>query len=73
MIEIRETDLPITVAQKLITATSEIPNENCIEKAVNAMCGGDGTRYAFTEDELMEIAAHLICYCKYAEQTKEQK
>lgn len=72
MIEISEKDLPITVAAKLITATREIDDSERLAKAINKACGGDGTQDAFNDDELMEIAEHLICYCKHQEQLKEQ-
>lgn len=64
MIEISENDLPITVAQKLITATYEIPDDATFSKALNKACGGDGTRDAFEEDELKEIAEYLLIYCE---------
>lgn len=73
MIEIKETDLPITVAGKLINATVEIPDDAPISKALNKACGGDGTQDAFSDDELMEIAEHLICYCNHQERVKEEK
>lgn len=73
MIEINETDLPITVASKLINATREISNTEPLAKAINKACGGDGTQDAFTDDELMEIAEHLICYCNHQEKLKEHK
>lgn len=73
MIEIKETDLPITVAEKLIKATREIGESEYLCKAINKACGGDGTQDAFTDDELMEIAEHLICYCKHQEQLEEKK
>lgn len=73
MIEISEKDLPITVADKLIKATTEIPTDEPLSRAINKACGGDGTQDAFNDDELMEIAEHLICYCKHQEQLKEQK
>lgn len=72
MIEISEKDLPITVASKLINATRTISDDEILAKTFNKMCGGDGTQDAFNDDELMEIAEHLICYCKHQEQLKEQ-
>lgn len=65
MIEISEKDLPITVAQKLITATYDIPEEEVFVRTLNKACGGDGTRDAFTEDELEEIAEYLMIYVKH--------
>ena len=67
MIEIKETDLPITVAEKLIKATREISDDEPLTKTINKVCGGDGTQDAFSDEELMEIAEHLICYCKHQE------
>lgn len=66
MIEIKDTDLPITVAEKLITATKDIKEE--LIKAANRAFGGDGTQDMFSDEELAEIAEYLICYCKHQEQ-----
>ncbi len=71
MIEISEKDLPITVASKLINATRKFDDNETLAIAINKACGGDGTQDAFSDDELMEIAEHLICYCKHQEQIKE--
>lgn len=71
MIEIDEKDLPITVAQKLITATTDIPDDAIFVKTLNKICGGDGTQNAFNDDELMEIAEYLICFCHHQTQKKE--
>lgn len=68
MIVISEKDSPITVASKLISATRTIPADEVLTKTLNRVCGGDGTEAAFNDDELMEIAEHLICYCKHQEQ-----
>lgn len=67
MIEISENDLPITVAEKLINARAKISDDAPLIKALNKACGGDGTKDAFSDAELMEIAEHLICYCKHQE------
>lgn len=71
MIEISENDLPVTVAEKLINARFKISDDAPLAKALNKACGGDGTKDAFSDDELMEIAEHLICYCKHQEVCKE--
>ena len=71
MIEISENDLPVTVAEKLINARVKISDDATIVKVLNKACGGDGTRDAFSDEELMEIAEHLICYCKHQEVCKE--
>lgn len=71
MIFIDEKDLPVTVAEKLIKATKIISDAEPLVKVLNKACGGDGTQDAFSDDELMEIAEHLICYCKHQEQLKE--
>lgn len=73
MIEISEKDLPITVATKLINATRVISDDEILAKTVNKICGGDGTQDAFDDNELMEIAEHLICYCKHQESLEMQK
>lgn len=67
MIKIDEKDLPITVAEKLITAKREIEDSEILCKSINKAFGGNGTRDAFTDDELMEIAEYLMCYCKHKE------
>lgn len=58
-----DNDAPITVAQKLITATIKIPDEQSFVKAVNRICGGDGTRDMYSVEELREIAEYLMLYC----------
>lgn len=73
MIEISEKDLPITVASKLINAKRTISDDEPLAKLLNKACGGNGEQDAFDDDELMEIAEHLMCYCKHQEQLKEQK
>lgn len=70
MIEIDEKDLPITVAQKLITATREIEDNEILVKSLNKLCGGDGKQDAFNDDELREIAAYLILYCNHRNEQK---
>lgn len=65
MIEIDEKDLPITVAQKLITATRVI--EAPLTKSINQLLGGDGTKDAFSDDELIEIAEYLLIHCQHQE------
>lgn len=65
MIEIDERDLPITVAQKLITATRVI--EAPLTKSINQLLGGDGTMDAFSDDELIEIAEYLLIHCQHQE------
>ena len=67
MIEVSENDLPVTVADKLINARANISDDAPIAKALNKACGGDRTKDAFSDDELMEIAEHLILYCKHQE------
>ncbi len=66
MIIINDHDLPVSAAQKLITATR--PNDT--SEAVKAMariitgCPDAGeTIDMFTVDELREIADYLIVYC----------
>ena len=76
MIEIKETDLPITVAEKLINATCKMEDASVLGKialSLNALGGGDGTFYAFDVDELVEIAEHLMCYCEHHKQLEEKQ
>lgn len=60
MIQINDDDLPITVANKLISATKEIDNRK--SKALNELIGGDGTSDMFGVDELKEIAQYLMVF-----------
>ena len=71
MIQIDDNDLPITVAEKLITATKKC--EDGIGKAVNKMLGGDGKQDMFSVDELYEISMYLGIFArKYMEADKEE-
>lgn len=63
MITINDDDLPITVAQKLITATKKYDDNSCIAKLVNLVgmkCKSD----MFTDEELYEISLYLGIYAK---------
>ena len=62
MITINDNDLPITVAEKLITATKEC--EDGIGRTINKMMGGDGKQDMFTMDELYEISMYLGIYVR---------
>lgn len=61
MIIISNDDLPITVAQKIITGTKAITND--YTKAVSKLVGGDGTQDMFSIEEIKEIADYLLVYC----------
>lgn len=62
---IYDTDMPITVAEKLITATKPLASE--IQKKLSQACGGNGEKDFFNEFELLEIAEHLRLHCKHSE------
>lgn len=64
MIEIKDTDLPITVAEKIITGTKPYvatPLTKSITKMVIGIDAGD-TVEMFDLEEIKEIADHLMVY-----------
>lgn len=62
MIQIYDNDFPITVAEKLITATREPKNK--IEEGINIIFGREGKPDMFDDDDLREIADHIYVYLK---------
>ena len=66
MIQIKDNDLPITVAQKIITGVKPYKH-NAIQKAVYASLTNGGemedTVDMFELEEIEEIATYLILYC----------
>lgn len=60
MITIEDNDLPVTVAQKIITGTKE--NDSEIGKKLSILAGGDGTVDMFSLEEIQEIAEYLQVY-----------
>lgn len=61
MIQINDYDLPITVAQKIITGTKENNGETPLSKAVKDTLGIDiGRPDMFDLEEIREIAAYLL-------------
>ena len=71
MIQINDNDAPITVVEKLITATRE-PN-NKLEEGINAIFGGEGKPDMFTDDELREIADYIYVYLKHNDSEVEDE
>lgn len=63
MIQINDNDAPITVVEKLITATREANNK--LEESINKAFGGEGKPDMFTDDELREIADYIYVYLKH--------
>ena len=63
MITINDDDLPITVAQKLITATRKCDDNSFIEKLGN-LVGMECKPDMFTNEELYEISLYLGIYAK---------
>ena len=65
MIEIKDTDLPITVAEKIITGTKPYGG-SLLTKAVAKAITGDDTAGAtvdmFSLEEFKEIADYLMVY-----------
>jgi len=68
MVRIEDTDAPITVAEKLTTATRPY-NPTPISKALAVAATGDkeagDTVDMLSIDELEEIADYLLLYCKH--------
>ena len=66
MIQILDTDLPITVAEKIVTGVKPF-NGSALSKSVAKVLTGDdnavGTIDMFSRDEIREIARHLMVYC----------
>lgn len=67
MIEIKDTDLPITVAQKIICGTKPANNSPLIKSMAKALCNDENageTMDMFSIEEIEEIANYLKVYCK---------
>ena len=63
MIQINDYDLPITVAQKIITGTKENNGETPLSKAVKDSFGIDiGRPDMFDIEEIREIAVYLMYF-----------
>lgn len=65
MIQINDYDLPITVAQKIVTGTKESNGETVLSKAVKETMGLDiSTPDMFSLEEIKEIAEYLWLFYK---------
>lgn len=64
MVTINDDDLPITVAEKLITATKEISDDTPINKCANKFLGGDGRQDLFTVEEIYELSKYLKVFAE---------
>lgn len=67
MIQIENNDLPVTVAQKLITATSTVnatPLHKLVYKSIGKECGETVEEDMFNDDDLREIADHIYAYLR---------
>lgn len=65
MIEIKDTDLPITVAEKIITGTKPYNPTPLTKAVVKALTGNEkagDTVDMFDLKEIKEIADHLLLY-----------
>lgn len=63
MIEINDTDLPITVAEKIITGRKQNNSSDAIKAISKALTGEDQTEVdMFDLEEVKEIADYLMCY-----------
>lgn len=61
MIQINDYDLPITVAQKIITGT--ITEKTPLTDTVEILTGMNATHDMYSLDEIHEIAIYLMMYC----------
>jgi hypothetical protein len=67
MIKIEDRDLPITVAQKLITGVRPVNNNPLLKAMAQALTNdpeAGETVDMFSDEELREIADYLIVYCE---------
>lgn len=67
MIEIKDTDLPITVAQKIISGTKPANNSPLIKGIAKALTNDENageTMDMFSIEEIGEIANYLMVYCE---------
>ena len=71
MIQINDNDAPITVVEKLITATREANTK--LEELINKTFGGEGKPDMFTDDELREIADYIYVYLKHNDSEVEDE
>lgn len=63
MIEINDTDLPITVAEKIINGRKQNNSSDAIKAISKALTGEDQTEVdMFDLEEVKEIADYLMCY-----------
>ena len=65
MIEIKDTDLPITVAEKIITGTKPYvatPLTKAVVKAITGSETASDTEDMFSLEEIKEIADYLMVY-----------
>lgn len=65
MIEIKDTDLPITVAEKIITGTRhriDTPYTKAIVKAITGSETASESVNMFSLEEIKEIADYLMAY-----------
>ena len=65
MIEIKDTDLPITAAEKIITGTKPYVSTPLTKALVRALTGDETageTVEMFDLEEIKEIADHLMVY-----------
>lgn len=67
MFEIKDDDLPITVAQKIIVGTKPVTLSPVMKAAAKALTGieHDGTDDMFSLDEIEEIADYLKAYVEH--------
>ena len=73
MIEIKDTDMPITVAEKIITGTKPYGATPLTKAVVKAITGNESdieTIDMFSVDEIKEIADYLMVYYESHKEAK---
>lgn len=77
MIEIKDTDLPITVAEKIITGTKPYGGSLLTKAVAKAITGSDSDSEKidmfsdmFSVDEIKEIADYLMVYYESHKEAK---
>ena len=73
MIEIKDTDMPITAAEKIITGTKPYTATPLTKAVVKAITGNESdieTIDMFSVDEIKEIADYLMVYYESHKEAK---
>ena len=75
MIAINDNDMPITVAEKLITGTKPYNPTEVVKKLSKLITGDESssdTMDMFSVEELQEIARYLMVFCDTHKETDDK-